>query len=174
VTSSRPADPFIRAIVDHLAATGGIPTGWEELPVEGVGRPVLAGPGGLVVLAAREPASPSVEAGLSRPWRDGRHDQRRDRRSALQLTADLVGEVVEATTGVRTTCAPVVVIADDHTTLIPRGDDVPLVHHRRLARWLEQRPVVLDADQLARVRSIRPGAASGGTTATDASHAIAG
>ncbi len=118
-----------------------LPAGWRELDVPAVARPVLVGHGGVVVLFARD----AVSATAPRPSSD-----RRSRHSGAELTAELVSQTLSRSLGREIACTAVVVI-DDTAALAARPDDVPVLHRRRLAGWLADRPHVLDDDAVERV-----------------------
>lgn len=118
-----------------------LPAGWRELDVPAVARPVLVGPGGVVVLFARD----TVSAATLHPSAD-----RRSRHSGAELTAELVAQALSRSLGRDIACTAVVVI-DDTVALAARPDDVPVLHRRRLAGWLADRPALLDDDAVERV-----------------------
>lgn len=118
-----------------------LPAGWRELDVPAVARPVLVGTGGVVVLFARD----TVSVATTGPTSD-----RRSRHSGAELTAELVAQALSRSLGRDIACTAVVVI-DDTATLAARPDDVPVLHHRRLAGWLADRPHLLDDDAVERV-----------------------
>ena len=118
-----------------------LPAGWRELDVPAVARPVLVGPGGVVVLFARD----TVSAATPAPSFD-----RRSRHSGAELTAELVAQALSQSLGREIECTAVVVL-DDTVALAARPDDVPVLHHRRLAGWLADRPALLDDEGVERV-----------------------
>lgn len=125
----------------RMASERALPAGWRELDVPALARPVLVGPGGVVVLFARD----TVSAAMPRPSAD-----RRSRHSGAELTAELVAQALSRSLGRDIACTAVVVI-DDTVALVARPDEVPVLHHRRLAGWLANRPALLDEDAVERV-----------------------
>jgi hypothetical protein len=125
----------------RTATTPSLPEGWRELDVPAVARPVLVGPGGVVVVFARDTVADAPTAATT---------DRRSRHSGAELTAELVAQMLSQSLGRPIDCTPVVVI-DDTATLAARPDAVPVVHRRRLVGWLADRPAVLDEAGVERV-----------------------
>ena len=159
MTSSRPSDTLVGHLLDHLIDAHALPAGWHELALPGVDDPVVIGPGGLVVLGTRQVAVTHPDLAAHRPVE---HD-RRGSRSTVQLIAGIVADLVAETTGVTVTCTPVIVITDDRCQIVARPDQVPVIHRRRVSRWLATRPLELDHATIVHIRETVEGRAAART-----------
>jgi hypothetical protein len=148
MTFSRPADD----VVDHLVAqsplTGMLPAGWRQVEVSGVERTIVIGPGGIFVILTRAASVIPSDGSRHQPWNG---DERRQRGSAARLISELVSQLLSGLCDLDLTCTPIIVLDDDDTRLVARFDDVAVLHRRRLAAWLDQRPTALSTTTIDRV-----------------------
>lgn len=130
--------------------SGDLPTGWRERYVASIGRPLVIGPGGVYVLFARDTVL-AGDGAAHRAVPQARGDgDRRSASSGAQLTAEVVSQMLGHATGGDVACTPVVVI-DDTAALAARPDLVPVLHRRRFAAWLDERPEVLAPADVERI-----------------------
>lgn len=129
-----------------------LPPGWHVVDVPGVERPVVVGPGGVLVLVARHHTSLPIGLDDPSPWPDRRH-----RMSTPQVTAELTSQLLAARSGLRLRVRPLVVVDSIDALVLDRPDRVHVVHRDQLAWWLDHQPLELGASEVARVaRSAHP------------------
>ncbi len=157
VSSARPSGHLDGHVLDHLlddlateaaSVTELLPGGWREIEVPGVGRPVVLGPGGVLVLVERHASTLAVglphDGAAARPWT---HDHR-NQMSTPQITAELASQLLTWACGIPVSCIPVVVVLGDETEPLARPDGVDVVHASAFTRWLSHLPRELDDETI--------------------------
>ena len=148
MSSSHPSDLLVDEVASQASLiTDVLPGGWRQIPVPGVERPVVLGPGGVFVLDVRHHSTMSIGLDRGRPWG---HDHR-NQMSTPQISAELASQLLSWACGVELVVHPVIVLTGDDADVVPRPDGVEVIHQRLLMRWLGRLPTELDAETVALV-----------------------
>lgn len=130
---------------------GPLPDAWRRVIVPGVDRPVVAGPGGLVVVHLRRGSTHAVGMPVvdddRRPWS---HDHRHQI-SSPEFTARLASQLVSWACGIDVRCTPVIVSVGGPSAPNARVDGVEVIDASELIAWLEHRPQRLGPDEIGLV-----------------------
>jgi len=146
--STRPSDLLVDEVATQASfITDVLPGGWHQIPVPGVDRPVVLGPGGVFVLDVRHHSTMTIGPDNGRPWG---HDHR-NQMSTPQISAELATQLLSWACGVEVIAHPVIVLTGDDAEIVARPDGVEVIHQHLLMRWLSHLPAELDVEAIALV-----------------------